>query len=169
MGMTACKSCGKQVASSAKICPSCGVSNPGIKTKDIIAAGLVVVIAVAFGVTECSQSDTDKQPEKPPAAAQAAPAEPAIKPEMIVTLTKGTVACLSKDDLAELTIHVLNGEATKANAMDGCIMIPPGKKAKVLAVEYNADPSLGIMEIVSADSASANGAWAFTAGAKPAK
>jgi hypothetical protein len=60
MGMTACKSCGKEVASSAKICPSCGVSNPGIKRKDIIA-GIVVIAMIAFGISQCTSSD---QPEK---------------------------------------------------------------------------------------------------------
>jgi len=157
MGITACKACGKEVAASAKSCPSCGVSNPGIRKKDMIAGVIVVGIAVAIGVTECTPSDKDKQVEKQPVAetkaAQAAPLPPTIKPEMIVTFPQGAVACLTKDELLELSIHAAKGEATKANAMKGCTGIAPGKKVKVLAVEYNADPSIGIMEIVGAEPA----------------
>jgi uncharacterized OB-fold protein len=33
MAMTECKECGKMVSSSAKKCPHCGVSNPGVSVK----------------------------------------------------------------------------------------------------------------------------------------
>ena len=94
--------------------------------------------------------------------------EPTIKPEMTVSFIQGTVICLTKDELLELTMHAIKGEATKANSMVGCTMLLPSKKVKVLSVEYNNDKTsdIGVMEIVGAESKSSNGAWAYTTGAK---
>lgn len=46
MALVKCKECGKEVSASAKTCPHCGISNPGVKAKD---AALMVMLLVAIG------------------------------------------------------------------------------------------------------------------------
>jgi len=98
-----------------------------------------------------------------------------IKPEMIVTFSEGSLACLERDHLQEITEHSLMGETTKAQAMmaengGDCIMIPSGQKVKVLSVEYNnPDLNFGLLEIVGADKVSLNGAWTYSIGAEEVK
>ena len=98
-----------------------------------------------------------------------------IKPEMIVTFSKGALACLESDHLQEITEHAIKGEATKAQAMmvdngGDCLMIPPSQRLKVLSAEYN-DPEMGfgILEIVGEDKVSLNGAWTYSIGAEEVK
>ena len=62
MAMAKCKECGKEVSTKAKVCPHCGVKNPGVKTSEVIV-GLLFILAVGFGVVKCSgstASDTAK-------------------------------------------------------------------------------------------------------------
>ena len=98
-----------------------------------------------------------------------------IKPETIIRFTKGTLACLTKEDLLKIVSHTMKGESTKANAMmfenDGnCLMIPPSKKVKVIAAEYNnSNVDLGLLEFVAEDKTSVRGAWAFSVGAEPVR
>ncbi|MDP2747970.1 hypothetical protein [Pseudomonas sp.] len=60
MALKPCKSCKHQVDTSAKVCPNCGVANPGVSAKEqlIGLVGLVVIIAIAFKA--CSGGD-DKE------------------------------------------------------------------------------------------------------------
>lgn len=114
--------------------------------------------------------------EKPDAGAtQAEPAEPAkpkMKPETFVQFPKSAIACATKDDLQEATLHILNGEKTKGAAMfDGdsrrCVMLNSEGTYKILSVHYDSGTmsEIGIMEIVRKESKSASGVWAFTMGA----
>lgn len=50
MAMTKCKECKQEVSTSAKKCPNCGVSNPGVTAKEMAigTAGLVVVILLVI-------------------------------------------------------------------------------------------------------------------------
>lgn len=101
-----------------------------------------------------------------------------IQPEMLVRVPENAFACLTKDDLQEITEHFIKGEITKGKAMmldpstqhaGPCIPLSPQVVYKVLSVEYNDPniPDLGIMEIRGPGSDSADGAWTFTTGAKP--
>lgn len=46
--MTTCKSCGQQIASSAKTCPNCGAKNKGSKLPIIIGVIVVIIIIAAI-------------------------------------------------------------------------------------------------------------------------
>jgi len=55
-----CKSCGNEVAPSAKTCPHCGVKNPGVSAKEYLAGCLGVIILgfLAVGLLSmCSGGD----------------------------------------------------------------------------------------------------------------
>lgn len=62
MALAKCKECGKEVSTSAKICPHCGVKNPGVRTKDMIV-GVLALVFIGWLVTQCSSSSESKQPE----------------------------------------------------------------------------------------------------------
>lgn len=69
MALKPCKECKKEVSTSAKTCPHCGVKNPGVSTKDsLIGLGVLVLIVVVV-VASCGDSDKEKQ-AKAEAAAQ---------------------------------------------------------------------------------------------------
>ncbi len=53
-----CKTCGHEVAKNAKSCPSCGVSTPGISTKDKAVSWLVIGLLVAGAWIWLSGSDS---------------------------------------------------------------------------------------------------------------
>ncbi len=63
MALTKCKECGKEVATSAKACPYCGVKNPGVSAKDMIVAVLVIVF-IGWLVTQCSSDNESSTPKK---------------------------------------------------------------------------------------------------------
>ncbi len=72
MGITTCRTCGKDVDSNAKTCPGCGAKNPGLKPKDMVVRIIVFVIIVG-GITKCTLSDDKDKPTavtQPAAAAQ---------------------------------------------------------------------------------------------------
>lgn len=48
--LTTCKACNKDVAKMAKMCPACGVKNPGMTGKDyLLSLVIFVVIVLAIG------------------------------------------------------------------------------------------------------------------------
>ncbi len=60
MALTACKECKKEVSTRAQVCPYCGVKNPGVKAKEVLA-GLVVLIVAGGIVASCmSGKSSDK-------------------------------------------------------------------------------------------------------------
>ncbi len=59
MAMTKCKECGKEVSTSAKACPHCGVKNPGVSAKDYIG-GTIILIAIVWGLAKCTGGDDEK-------------------------------------------------------------------------------------------------------------
>lgn len=64
MAMTKCKECGKEVSNKAKVCPHCGIKNPGLKMKEVIG-GLAIIGLIAAVAVKCSGGD-----DQPTAAAQ---------------------------------------------------------------------------------------------------
>lgn len=57
--MKLCKTCGKEVAKSAKVCPNCGANlKTGIFKKVGIGFGIIIVICIIIGVTNSNGSDT---------------------------------------------------------------------------------------------------------------
>lgn len=56
MSLTNCKECKKEVSTHAKTCPHCGVSNPGMKAKDLMI-GLFVIITIVWLIAKCSSDD----------------------------------------------------------------------------------------------------------------
>ncbi|WP_294962263.1 hypothetical protein [Sulfurimonas sp.] len=44
--LVACKTCKKEVAKGAKVCPHCGEKNPTVSTKDIIGGVLIVLVFI---------------------------------------------------------------------------------------------------------------------------
>lgn len=67
MALKPCKSCKHQVDAKAKVCPNCGVSNPGITTVQMILGLVALVLIIAVALSTCSGGKKD---EKPPAAKQ---------------------------------------------------------------------------------------------------
>ncbi len=67
MALTPCKSCKHKVDTSAKVCPSCGVANPGVTAGQYVIGFLFLVGLIFIGVKMCSGGSDDK----PQAAAQA--------------------------------------------------------------------------------------------------
>lgn len=51
MALTTCKECGHQVAMTAKVCPGCGVKDPGVRFKHYVV-GLIAVVAIGWVVVK---------------------------------------------------------------------------------------------------------------------
>lgn len=67
MALKPCKECKKEVSSTAKFCPHCGVKEPGIGFKERFLGGLVFVIIVIAIVVSCTGGDKeDKNPSSEP-------------------------------------------------------------------------------------------------------
>jgi hypothetical protein len=135
----------------------------------------LLILSVGVSIYGCSADVSTATP--PVAAAPAAPVEVEhpLKPEMVIVFTKGTIACVTRDDLQEIMEHGAKQEATKMQAMmvengGPCLMLPPTKRVKIISVEYNNPdiPDLGIVEFVGGDTTSINGAWALSVGAETA-
>jgi hypothetical protein len=143
-------------------------------------AGSILLIAGCddTATPSAAVSQPTIQPTGSPSGANgSAPAEVehALKPEMVILFTKGNLACMSKDDLHEMMDHGARGESTKMQAMmmengGTCFMVPPTKRVKIIAVEYNNPemPDMGLVEFVGEGITSINGAWALSVGAEPA-
>ncbi|WP_259578049.1 zinc ribbon domain-containing protein [Shewanella baltica] len=56
MALVKCKECGKDVSTSAKVCPHCGIKSPGVKASDALK-GFALIFVVIFIVAQCSDSD----------------------------------------------------------------------------------------------------------------
>lgn len=63
MAMTECKECKKEVSTSAKKCPHCGVSHPAVTGKQQFFGLVILAIIVAVGFSMCSSGDSE--PEAP--------------------------------------------------------------------------------------------------------
>src|SRR5258708_2037248 len=114
--------------------------------KTFSMAAIVVAVGMTVQIFGCS-AETETHTAADPATAHAAPPPPPevdhpLKPEMVIVFTKGTLACLTKDDLHEIMDHGARNEATKMQAMmaengGNCLMVPPTKRVKIISVEYN--------------------------------
>ncbi len=98
-----------------------------------------------------------------------------LRPEMIVTFSGGSLVCLNRDHLIEITLDEMRGENTKALGLmlengGDCVMVSPNQRFKILSVEFN-DPSfdLGLLEITGSNVIHAAGAWAYSIGAEEVK
>jgi hypothetical protein len=60
MALKPCKSCKHQIDASAKTCPNCGVSNPGVGVKEQIAGVVFLVIIVFIALKTCSGGSEEK-------------------------------------------------------------------------------------------------------------
>lgn len=69
MALKPCKECKKEVSTSAKICPHCGVKDPGVGAKETMIGGLIILAIAGVLFVSCSSSDKEKT-EKPAASAQ---------------------------------------------------------------------------------------------------
>lgn len=56
MALVKCKECGKDVSTSAKVCPHCGIKSPGVKASDALK-GFALIFVVIFIIAQCSDSD----------------------------------------------------------------------------------------------------------------
>lgn len=63
MAMTKCKECGKEVSDKAKVCPHCGVKNPGVKASDMFI-GAVTLVAIIWGAIWFFSDDDDAVAEE---------------------------------------------------------------------------------------------------------
>jgi hypothetical protein len=60
MALTPCKSCKHKVDTSAKICPNCGVANPGVTTGQYVIGFIFLAGIIFFGIKMCSGGSDDK-------------------------------------------------------------------------------------------------------------
>lgn len=59
MALKPCKSCKHQIDTSAKTCPNCGVSNPGVTTGQTLVGLVVLAIIIGVGFSMCSSGEGD--------------------------------------------------------------------------------------------------------------
>lgn len=85
MALTACKECKKEVSTKAKVCPYCGIPNPAIKTKDVIA-GLVVLLVLGGIIASCVGGKSSTEEAASTSAAASEPKALALPP-LPVTFT----------------------------------------------------------------------------------
>jgi len=62
--MTKCKECKQEVSTTAKKCPHCGVSNPGVTAKEM-AAGVAAVVVILLAVVAWFSPDDDAAASSP--------------------------------------------------------------------------------------------------------
>lgn len=73
MAMTKCKECGKEVSSTAEMCPHCGHKPKRTSGCAMIAAVFIAVVVVVSVVARCSGSDSTPTTASTPAPAVAQP------------------------------------------------------------------------------------------------
>lgn len=63
MAIIKCKECKKEVSSSAKICPHCGIKDPGVGALQMLIGFIVLAVIIAVLVSTCSEDEnsTTKQ------------------------------------------------------------------------------------------------------------
>lgn len=64
MALKPCKSCKHTVDATAKVCPSCGVKNPGVTARQQVFGFVILLAIIAGAVTMCSDGDKDKPAEQ---------------------------------------------------------------------------------------------------------
>lgn len=64
MALKPCKSCKHNVDTSAKLCPSCGVADPGVTLAQKLGGLVVLGLIIAVVVSMCSGGSKDKPEEK---------------------------------------------------------------------------------------------------------
>jgi hypothetical protein len=65
MTMTKCKECGKEVSTTAKKCPHCGVDNPGVSGKNNLV-GIAVLAVIIWAALSFLSSESKKAPSSYP-------------------------------------------------------------------------------------------------------
>ncbi|MDC7831626.1 hypothetical protein [Pseudomonas benzopyrenica] len=63
MALKPCKSCKHLVDPSAKTCPNCGVSKPGVSAKEQLIGTLILLAIIGVVFAKCSGSDSDSGKE----------------------------------------------------------------------------------------------------------
>ncbi|MDC9590716.1 zinc-ribbon domain-containing protein [Xenorhabdus sp. XENO-10] len=63
MALKKCKECGKEVSTSAKTCPHCGVKDPGVGAKEKLGGCLILIILVALAAIYFSRIDETNNTE----------------------------------------------------------------------------------------------------------
>jgi hypothetical protein len=97
--------------------------------------------------------------------------EAKILPGAVIEFKAKTAACMSREHLQEYKAQTIRGDKKKIQALffesggQGCVMVNPGKKFKVLSVDYNPGSSIGILEIKAVEAVGSAGSWAFSEGA----
>jgi len=59
MAITKCKECKKEVSSSAKVCPHCGIKDPGVGAKEAIWGFIIVLVITGFIWSSCTLDDSE--------------------------------------------------------------------------------------------------------------
>jgi len=60
MALKPCKSCKHKIHTSAKVCPSCGVANPGVTVGQQIGGFVILAIIIAVTISMCSGGSKDE-------------------------------------------------------------------------------------------------------------
>lgn len=71
MALKPCKSCKHNVGTNAKVCPSCGVKNPGVTAGQRVFGIAILLVIIAVAVSMCSGGSKDKAADR--VVQQAAP------------------------------------------------------------------------------------------------
>lgn len=93
MALSKCKECKKEVSTKAPTCPHCGIKNP-TTTAGQVVVGLLVVLAIGYGVVHFASSDDKKSDSA--AAAKAAQDEAACKKDL---------SCWGEKNLAAASVY----------------------------------------------------------------
>jgi hypothetical protein len=96
MALTKCKECGKEVSKGAKLCPHCGIKNPGVKASDtLLGIVLIVFIIGVIGAITGGDEAQETQTQTAQQSAEEAAKEEALKKaffenkESIISKAKG--------------------------------------------------------------------------------
>ena len=101
----------------------------------------------------------------------AAAGEAKILPGTVIEFKAKAAVCMSREHLQEYKAQTIRGDKKKIEALffesggQGCVMVNPGKKFKVISAEFNPGSAIGILEIKAADAVGNAGSWAFSEGA----
>lgn len=82
MALKPCKSCKHDVDTSAKVCPSCGVKNPGVTAGQQVFGIAILLVIFAVAVSMCSGGNKDKTADK---VVQQAASNAAVSPSYSIT------------------------------------------------------------------------------------
>ncbi|AIA70278.1 putative membrane protein [Pectobacterium atrosepticum SCRI1043] len=63
MALTKCKECRKEVSTSEKICPHCGIKDPGV-TLSMSLVAVVILVAIGWGIFHWVSSDDENTEPK---------------------------------------------------------------------------------------------------------